>query len=72
MKIWKNLQSEELKSNFFMQENRTSLNEICILCTEDSHYSMNKAANVFNIPIRYITVNTDNRALNILNVYPRC
>lgn len=59
-----NMQAIWIYRNFFMRENKASVNEICILCTEDSHYSMNKAANVFNIPIHYITVNNDDRVIN--------
>jgi tyrosine decarboxylase / aspartate 1-decarboxylase len=59
-----NMQAIWIYRNYFMQQEHASISDICIICSEDSHYSMNKAANVFNIPIRYIEVNNENRSLN--------
>lgn len=58
-----NMQAIWIYRNYFMQEFNASVNEICIVCSEDSHYSMHKASNVFNIPITYVDVDAENRRL---------
>jgi len=41
-----NLQAIWVYRNYFQQKFNASLTEICILCSVDSHYSMDKAGNV--------------------------
>lgn len=58
-----NLQAIWIYRNFFIQTKGAKHNEIAILCSTDSHYSMDKAANVLNIPIYKTTVKDDDRTL---------
>lgn len=58
-----NMQAIWVYRNYFMQEYNASVNEIAIVCSTDSHYSMTKASNVFNIPVRYVEVDDSTRAL---------
>ena len=58
-----NMQAIWIYRNLFMQEHNADLKEICIICSEDSHYSMSKASNVFQIPIRFVSVDSENRSL---------
>jgi len=59
-----NMQAIWVYRNYFMQEHNAQLNEICIICSEDSHYSMSKSSNVFQIPIRFVKVNNEDRSLS--------
>lgn len=59
-----NMQAIWVYRNYFKQHLQASQSEICILCSEDSHYSTSKAANVLNIDIAYVKVDTDSRVLN--------
>lgn len=52
-----NLQAVWIYRNYFVQEFDAALSEICILCSADSHYSMDKAGNVFVLDV--IKVPTD-------------
>lgn len=44
-----NIQAIWIYRNFFIKEHGASLNDICIIGSEDCHYSMHKAANLMNI-----------------------
>ncbi|MFY0644380.1 MAG: aspartate aminotransferase family protein [Bacteroidia bacterium] len=56
-----NLQAIWIYRNLFIQEFAASNSEIAILCSEDSHYSMDKASNLLNIPIYKVDVDEDSR-----------
>lgn len=58
-----NIQAIWIYRNMFMKENNAKIDEICIICSEDSHYSMPKAANVLNIDIYYTSVNSNKREI---------
>ena len=58
-----NMQAIWVYRNYFIQERQLKPNEICILCSDDSHYSTSKAANVLNIDIAYVAVKAENRKL---------
>jgi glutamate/tyrosine decarboxylase-like PLP-dependent enzyme len=58
-----NLQAIWVYRNLFMRENDASLDEICIICSEDSHYSMDKASDVFCIDIVKVKVDFNNRCI---------
>lgn len=59
-----NMQAIWIYRNFYMQEHQASLNEICILCSADSHYSMAKAANVFQVGVQKVAVDEDSRSIS--------
>jgi glutamate/tyrosine decarboxylase-like PLP-dependent enzyme len=56
-----NIQAVWIYRNYFMQEFKAKLNEIAIICSEDSHYSFNKASNLLSISIYKIPVDEENR-----------
>lgn len=51
-----NLQAIWIYRNNFNQKKGLNAQEICILCSEDNHYSMDKAANVLGTRIQKILV----------------
>lgn len=59
-----NMQAIWIYRNYFKAEHNAQQSEICILCSEDSHYSMDKSSNILNIGIRKVAVDPDNRTLN--------
>ena len=59
-----NMQAIWVYRNYFKEELGARQEEICILCSEDSHYSTSKAANVLNIGIAYVKVDDNNRSLS--------
>jgi tyrosine decarboxylase / aspartate 1-decarboxylase len=58
-----NMQAIWIYRNFFMKEYGAKLDEIGILCSKDSHYSMDKAANVLSIDIEKVAVTEDDRSI---------
>ena len=46
-----NIQAIWIYRNLFMKEFGGKIDDICIICSEDSHYSMHKASNLLNLPI---------------------
>lgn len=58
-----NLQAIWVYRNYFMAEYGAALNEIGIVCSKDSHYSMDKAANVLSIAIEKVGVSEDDRSI---------
>lgn len=58
-----NLQAIWIYRNYFKNELGADIGEICILCSEDSHYSMNKAADVLGVDIFQIPVASDLRSI---------
>lgn len=63
-----NLQAIWIYRNYYVSELNAKHDEICILCSEDSHYSMDKAANVFSIDVFKTTVDPDTRNLSFERV----
>lgn len=59
-----NLQACWMYRNYFVKEHGASLNEISILCSSDSHYSMAKAANVLGIGITKAGVEENTRLIS--------
>lgn len=59
-----NLQAIWMYRNFYKSEHKASQDEICILCSKDSHYSMNKASNLLNISIFQFDLEEENRLGN--------
>ena len=58
-----NLQAIWIYRNYFIQKLGAKREEITIICSEDSHYSMDKAANVFVLDIEKAKVERDTRKL---------
>jgi glutamate/tyrosine decarboxylase-like PLP-dependent enzyme len=63
-----NLQAIWIYRNYFMQEKGLTSNEICILCSEDNHYSMDKAGNVLGMRIQKVTVDPSFRTISAKSV----
>lgn len=59
-----NLQAIWIYRNFYMSTESAKPSEICILCSEDSHYSMDKASDVFMIDVCKVGVNKEDRTIN--------
>lgn len=59
-----NMQAVWVYRNLFLQQYGASLSEICILCTEDTHYSISKAANVLQVDKITIPVQDHNRSIS--------
>ena len=59
-----NMQAIWVYRNYFRMKFGAENNEIMILCSEDSHYSMAKSSNILNIDISFVNVNPDDRSLD--------
>ena len=58
-----NIQAIWIYRNFYQTEFAAKNNEIVIICSEDTHYSIDKAANLLSIAIEKIAVNGNSRAI---------
>lgn len=58
-----NIQAAWIYRNYFLREQKAHLDEIAILCSEDNHYSIVKAANLLQLAHRAIPVNHRNRKI---------
>lgn len=58
-----NIQAIWIYRNYFMRKHAAKREEICILCSEDSHYSMDKAANLLAIDIAKVPVDSETRKI---------
>ena len=59
-----NIQAIWIYRNYFIKQYAAKREDICILCSEDSHYSMDKAANLLAIDIYKASVDKDTREVN--------
>lgn len=59
-----NIQAFWVYRNYFMQEMAAKTSEICILCSEDSHYSMSKGANLLQVGFHMVKVNFEDRKID--------
>lgn len=59
-----NIQAIWIYRNFFQSNFQAPQDSISILCSEDSHYSMDKAANLLGISLTKVPVNANTRKLN--------
>lgn len=59
-----NMQAIWIYRNFFQREYQIRPDEIAILCSEDSHYSMPKAANVLAIQLFKVAVDKSTRQIS--------
>ena len=60
-----NIQAMWVYRNLFKNQYQAKQNEIVIICSEDSHYSMPKGANLLNIDIALIPVDFYSREIKI-------
>lgn len=58
-----NIQALWIYRNYFQRAHEADLNEIIILCSEDSHYSMDKGANLLALDIAKVPVNEVDRTI---------
>jgi len=63
-----NLQAIWIYRNYFKQEKGLKNEEICILTSSDNHYSMDKAGNVFSMPVQKVEVTENGRFITEENV----
>lgn len=56
-----NIQAVWMYRNYFMKEYGARLDEIIIVASEDTHYSVAKASNLLCIDVLYLPVNPENR-----------
>ncbi len=59
-----NIQAIWIYRNFFMKKMNAKQSEISILCSEDSHYSMDKASNLLTLDLLKVPLVDDTRELN--------
>lgn len=64
-----NIQALWILRNYYINLFAAEYGQICILCSEDSHYSINKAANLLNITLYKVKVDEDTRGMttDVLN-----
>jgi tyrosine decarboxylase/aspartate 1-decarboxylase len=58
-----NIQAIWIYRNYFRNELAAKINEIAIICSEDSHYSMDKAANLLMLDIYKIPIEKEDRTI---------
>jgi glutamate/tyrosine decarboxylase-like PLP-dependent enzyme len=58
-----NIQAIWIYRNYFTNNHTAKREEVCVLCSEDSHYSMDKAANLLALDIYKIPVENDTREI---------
>ncbi|NVK65912.1 MAG: aspartate aminotransferase family protein [Flavobacteriales bacterium] len=59
-----NIQAIWIYRNFFIQELSAQREEVCILCSEDSHYSMDKAGNLLVLDVMKVKVDDSTREIS--------
>lgn len=59
-----NIQAIWIYRNYFLKEYGANHEDICILCSEDSHYSLDKAANLLALDILKTGVDENSRELS--------
>lgn len=59
-----NIQAMWVYRNLFIEKHHAKPSEICVLCSEDAHYSIDKAANLMGISLRKFPVGQLDRAID--------
>ena len=59
-----NLQAVWIYRNLFRRSFDAAPSEICILCSSDSHYSLDKAADLLSVPIAKVAVDPSDRRVS--------
>jgi len=60
-----NIQAIWIYRNFFLHELGSKHEQIAIVCSEDSHYSMDKASNLLNLSIYKVPVAKEDRSITL-------
>lgn len=60
-----NIEAIWIYRNYFLKEKGATLDEICILSSEDTHYSIHKASDLLNLDSIVFPVNTDTRKIHM-------
>ncbi|MCZ4409909.1 pyridoxal-dependent decarboxylase [Cryomorphaceae bacterium 1068] len=63
-----NIQAVWTYRNYYQDLFAAKSEEICVLCSEDSHYSMSKAANLLGLSIYKVKVEQDSRKISGHNI----
>lgn len=63
-----NIQAIWIYRNFFVNELGANRDEVCIMCSTDSHYSMDKAANLLAIDVIKFPVAKEDRSISSKDV----
>ena len=58
-----NIQAVWMYRNYFIREQGAQAAEIVLLCSEDAHYSMHKAANLLGLKLQMVAVQKDSRQI---------
>ena len=58
-----NIQALWIYRNYFIKEHKANVDEIAVIYSEDSHYSMPKGANILNIPSIVLRVDDNSRMI---------
>lgn len=61
-----NIQAMWIYRNYFQQEFSAKQDEIAIICSKDSHYSMDKASNLLSVGLYKFAVDKENRSVQRL------
>lgn len=56
-----NIQAIWIYRNYFQQEFKAELNDIAIICSENSHYSMDKASNLLSVSLYKFSVDQEDQ-----------
>lgn len=59
-----NIEAAWIYRNYFIEEHNARHNEVAILCSADTHYSVAKAANLLHIHVCTVAVDEHNRAVS--------
>lgn len=59
-----NIQAVWIYRNYYTREKNAGADEIVLLCSEDSHYSIDKAANLLSLDLHRVKVGEDDRTIN--------
>lgn len=60
-----NIQACWMYRNLFMQEHKATIDQILIIASEDTHYSVHKASNLLQVECLTIPVHMESRQLNL-------
>jgi len=64
-----NIQAIWIYRNYFHQEFNAKNSEIALICSVDSHYSMDKASNLLSIPMYKIQVDQKSRTIDVPSLH---
>ncbi len=59
-----NMQAIWIYRNYYLREHNATFDEIAIICSEDTHYSVDKAGNVLNLDVLKVAVDPQSRQIS--------